>query len=858
MAGKSPFQGLSDAELLDRSAVIVDTRPLTRQAFDALMHQPPVAVGAIGFLWFCAMAFPSMTVPLLGVCLGIMMARVVYTRWYERLPLRQPWFLRRRDPGDRDPAGKHPLSRGVIYVGNERKTNKEIWISKQDALNHIMIFGATGAGKSEFLISIVFNFIAAGSGTFYIDPKAALQLAIQFHVMARMCLRDDDFRLLNFMTAGDPSGIKRPIRWPEKRTNCVNQLAFLNADDAVQMIEALMPKTEGQNSVFSQNAQTLLRGLMPPLVYLRDRKEIEMSMETVRTYLARDKVTELSQRKDIPDHLIAGLRSFLSSMGYQPGMPLEKQGKVFNEQYSYAANYFNIAFASLVDTYRAIYETPAGDTDLFDMIRNRRIVLALLPSLQKSAQECETLGKINLSALRAAIAVGLGSMPEGTIDDTLYSLPLAADFPFLSGTDEYAAIPVPGYAEVATQGRGLGIAAAVGTQDYPGLMKADEKGGGQIIANTRLRAFGRVADAQTFQLLKELAGEWHVAQQSQLTREQMGPAKGHGGHRMNFQATPSVGISAASRVAPIDLQCQIEGEYHLLMDGVLVRAKVFYSSIPLEANYAMELARMVTPHHPDKRKLSMKYGAIRELANRLDEIARDPETFRDLTQAIHKTRAPAGITEALLPPLRQPLTDEATLSAMDRTIAAFVRYARALESPSKAPPGGDRPENHPIQDAPDIGAESTRDKGPVTESETPVPVVAHTPVAETAGGHAQPAPAMVVEVADPEVDREAGLSGPGGVASLAESVSRVTAYLFGEEEDTALRADLAQIEQAVGQTPEAAAKASQQVLDAVHADLSYPAAVTPAPEMGRDVVMDSISVLMARARKAGVRDSGNA
>ena len=152
---------------------------------------------------------------------------------------------------------------------------------------------------------------------------------------------------------------------------------------------------------------------------------------------------------------------------------------------------------------------------------------------------------------------------------------------------------------------------------------------------------------------------------------------------MNFQAAPSVGISTASRVAPIDLQRQIEGEYHLLMDGALVRAKVFYSSIPLEASYAMELARMVTPHHPDRRKLSMKYGAIRELADRLDEIARDSEVFHTLDQEIRKTRAPAGITEALLPPLRQSPKDGVILTAMDRAIAAFVRYAQALESPPK-------------------------------------------------------------------------------------------------------------------------------------------------------------------------------
>jgi len=57
--------------------------------------------------------------------------------------------------------------------------------------------------------------------------------------------------------------------------------------------------------------------------------------------------------------------------------------------------------------------------------------------------------------------------------------------------DEYAAIVTPGFEVVLTQGRGLGIAAIVASQDYAGILEADQKGAQQMVANTSIKAFMR-------------------------------------------------------------------------------------------------------------------------------------------------------------------------------------------------------------------------------------------------------------------------------------------------------------------------------------------------------------------------------
>ena len=61
--------------------------------------------------------------------------------------------------------------------------------------------------------------------------------------------------------------------------------------------------------------------------------------------------------------------------------------------------------------------------------------------------------------------------------------------PYLCIVDEYAAIVTPGFEVVLTQGRGLGIAAIVASQDYAGIMEADKKGAQQMVANTSIKIF---------------------------------------------------------------------------------------------------------------------------------------------------------------------------------------------------------------------------------------------------------------------------------------------------------------------------------------------------------------------------------
>jgi len=53
----------------------------------------------------------------------------------------------------------------------------------------------------------------------------------------------------------------------------------------------------------------------------------------------------------------------------------------------------------------------------------------------------------------------------------------------------------PGFEVVLTQGRGLGIAAIVASQDYAGILEADKKGAQQMVANTSIKVFMKNHDS---------------------------------------------------------------------------------------------------------------------------------------------------------------------------------------------------------------------------------------------------------------------------------------------------------------------------------------------------------------------------
>jgi len=455
--------------------------------------------------------------------------------------------------------------------------------------------------NTETLVSLTFNAIALGSGLFYVDPKAAPKLAFQIFVMARVLGREHDFLAINYSVKS-----KSPYRYNPKRiTNSVNPFSLGSAEALSELLTALIPASEGDNAVFSNGAQTMIKALMYGLVEKRNSKEIPLSIATIRKYTVLDNYVELATDKTVSLESRNAMQGYLSSVGWKEGMAPSKLQDV-SRQHGFSLSYFSLALANLTDTYGHIYLKAKGELDNTDVIKYRRIAVILLPSLEMSPPQLKNVGQITLSAVRNATAIGLGDRLEGTVEDVIDALPTNSPvpgivLPFLVVTDEYAAIPTPGYAEVLTQGRGLGIAAIVASQDYAGIKGADEKGAKQIVANTKFKAIMAMDDPEdTWDLVEKISGQVEVSV--------VGGYDSKDSTFGNYRDNASVSLEKRAMVDIKDLQSQIEGEFHGFFKGKLIRGSSFYANPPLPKKLALKINHKIGIEDIDKRVIENRYG----------------------------------------------------------------------------------------------------------------------------------------------------------------------------------------------------------------------------------------------------------
>ncbi len=565
------LRGVSDNHEINRNKLHRDVRTFPERVRAGLADSAFQIFMIFSFIPIIFI-FPAFALP--GLILGtfFFILRLTTAR-FERLPFRMPLGTVGVDRSDPKPGRKgFSKPQGSFFVGNSL-TQEELWLKKEDILTHALIFGTTGSGKTETLVSMAFNPLSTGSGLFYIDPKASPKLAVQIWQLARFMGRDDDYRVINYGTSGKSKG-----KSPNRFSNTTNPFTIGSAESLTQLLVSLMPASEGDNAIFADKAQNLISGVMYALVDLRDKGLVKISTSKIRQMLQIRECVKLAMNPNLSPHAQASIHAALGTSGWIKGKSVDEQPESFTEQFGYAQAYFGKALSSLTDTYSHIYGADDGEVDFSDVIMQQRILVVLIPALEKSPQELASLGKISLSAIKTACAVGLGSIIEGDAKDVLESLPTHSTGigPFLVIVDEYAAIVTPGFEIVLTQGRGLGIAAIIASQDYAGILEADKKGAQQMVANTTIKIFMKLQDAEkTFELAKNLAGQSTIVRTSGFTIDKNEELS-------SYRDSLNTTVEKEDRLHLRDLQEQIQGEAHFIFNGDVVAGATFFANPNLE------------------------------------------------------------------------------------------------------------------------------------------------------------------------------------------------------------------------------------------------------------------------------------
>ncbi len=637
------MRGIDSRNELDPSKLLRDTRTLGQRmaAFFADSGNAAIVLITLGAICFYV---PEATLVILLI--GFFVFLYAFTR-KQILPFRLPQIAHVKDFNDLKPGIRTPnMSRGIAYFGNEIKSGEELWFANDDMRTHALIFGSTGSGKTEALVSIAFNALVQGSGFIYVDGKGDNSLYAKVFSMVRSMGREDDLLLINFMT-----GARDIVGPQEKRlSNTLNPFCQGSSSMLTQLVVSLMGGS-GQSSdgdMWKGRAIAFVEALMRLLVYMRDEGAILLDANSIRNYfdltrleaIVVDKVfprddLESINIESIPTLVTDPLRNYLGTL---PGYNKEKKGKQVSqvlEQHGFITMQLVRAFSSLADTYGHIVRTNLAEVDFKDVVLNRRILVVLLPALEKSPDELSNLGKIIVSSLKAMMAAGLGEDVEGDYRDVILRKPTNAPTPYICILDEYGYYAVQGFAVVPAQARSLGFSAIFAGQDLPAFQKASKEEAASIGANTNIKICMKLEDpTETWDFFTKTAGEAYVTKVDSFQTKE-------GGFTNSYMDTKSSSFERRARVDLLDLKEQTEGEAHIFFKSKIVRARMFYANPkPVKKLKLNQFLKVGSPPDDYLFKLQKQLISFQQVLESNDlSITKDvkSEEIALITKALHES-----------------------------------------------------------------------------------------------------------------------------------------------------------------------------------------------------------------------------
>lgn len=508
----------------------------------------------------------------------------------------------------RGPDGKNQPAAGTVFLGNAvRGTNRQgpwVWITQDKQCQHSAYCGTTGAGKSSAFLGVVANALIQGSGIFLMDGKADLKFFQQFIALTRVFNRGYDLRFINFLNI-DPNIAE------SFNTNTMNMFAAAPADDMYNLIVSLKSDMGKENRTFAERGESLAQSVISMLCWARDNRDLILSIEDVRDYIinldnvfrlalgclsdgkefdgdpgfqmhAQSVLSYISQfmtMTDVVSYAYEVLNIDVRTLKYvsdevrkTPIGELDGAAKSeLTKQHGYAVMAFDKAFKTVSSGYFRVFGDQWGDVTIEDVIKNRRVVIIMLPSMGKAPSEVMALSKVMISNIRGMASRALGNKLYGLMSQLISNGPTKANSPFVLGFDEVGSYMQQGLDEINKQVRGLNFSTLMGFQDIPGLERHDAAVAKSALGSSNYIFFMRIQDPQnTGAMAQAMASKTYAAIVGSFQTEKAIVREKRSVDSKDLR------LEQMERVTFPDLQSQPPGGAHLIAEGKVIRMQVFY------------------------------------------------------------------------------------------------------------------------------------------------------------------------------------------------------------------------------------------------------------------------------------------
>jgi len=673
------LRGLEEQHELSPHLLLRDTRTLGMKIVD--FFKDPINSACL----MVAFAIATFLVPAIFEIV-VLIALIAFIYAYTRrasLPFRMPLRSATLDFNDTAPGSNKPRkARGISFFGNRKSNNDELWFNNDDMRTHVLIFGSTGSGKTEALVSLAFNALVQASGFLYVDGKGDNSLFAKVFSMCRLMGREDDLLLINFMT-----GARDIVGAQEKRlSNTMNPFCNGSSSMLSQLVVSLMEAgtpTSPDSDMWKGRAIVFVEAVMKVLVYMRDKGKILLDANVVRNYFELGRLEAIGMDKmfprdnqepvslaDAPDVVLEPIRNYLKNLpGYDPTKK-GKQGSTVLEQHGFITMQLTRTFGSLADTYGYIIRSNLAEVDLKDVVLNRRILIVLLPALEKSPDELSILGKVIIASLKAMMAAGLGESVEGTYREVVVRKPTNSPTPYMCILDEYGYYAVKGFAVVPAQARSLGFSVIFAGQDLPAFQKASKEEAMSIGANTNIKICMKLEDPlETWEFFHKTAGESYVTKVDSFQTNA-------GSLLNNYMDSRSASSEKRQRIDLLDLKEQREGEAHVFFKSKIVRATMFFANPPpvekMRLNQFLKVEPPLTRVLIDLEERLARFNEVLEKSEPIVLGQEEGEEIQIVSDAITSQPETNSIERAL-----------AALLAFHNRHAAMEKVEEVVEEPTE-------------------------------------------------------------------------------------------------------------------------------------------------------------------------------
>ena len=357
----------------------------------------------------------------------------------------------------------------IEHLGNapkssisENLTNRQLLLHAETIKRMMAVVGKPGSGKTVLLKGMFEQQLGLGGGGFVIDAKGTADEIKRFYAMVYKYGREKDLFILNFGNMNN--------------THTIN---FLGAGSPLILKEIMMVLSSTDDPHWRQVAEDFIESVLKLLVFKRDNEGLMLTLDEIKNYMVLGKLLKEAwkYRKVNRVEVIDFVRYVCSSIevDYLEFKEAKENDNRFYEscetnsknsdfqgvyEAGLAQKNWNSILTTLGSNYGNIFNVKDPDIDLFEVVKNNKIILVSLPTLE-SSETAKKIGKLLLGIIKSVGSQKAQKSQEPKI-------------PFLLLLDEFGAIAIKGFGRFMSQARSLGMSMILFFQSIAQLDEVDE------------------------------------------------------------------------------------------------------------------------------------------------------------------------------------------------------------------------------------------------------------------------------------------------------------------------------------------------------------------------------------------------